>query len=127
MTQDFMYDHPAYNAPMLGGPSVIGAGTTTFGEMYSVAARTVKAFNLRVRTAGTAAGFVVALMAGTATIGVCTLGTNTAGYETSVSVATASRSVAASTTLAFKVIGDATGVAVGTYEYNFTADGDFPS
>lgn len=111
------YDDPNVNRQYITNPAPTVAGTGTYGYDWSPQPRRLKGFGALVRIAGTAAGAVLAAMIGTNTVAVHTLGTNTAGYTTHIAVASGSWTVAANAVVSTKVIGDATIVALPTYEF----------
>jgi hypothetical protein len=101
------------------------AGTVTSALFNSYQRRKAVALHLRVQTAGTAAGFTVAVQNGTTAITTCTLGTNTAGYTTSLDLGDAI--IASLTPLACVVAGDVTGRFLATFEYDPLPDSVFSS
>lgn len=100
-----------------GGMTTAGAGTGTYCRNVDYQARNLMGFGGVVVTAGTAAGAVIHAMIGTATVASCTLGTAVALSTGFLTVASASRAVAALTQVATKIIGDDTLVCVPVYEF----------
>lgn len=117
-TKSMRYDHPTYisNREHCVG-EVGGAATTVYGKYHQYTGFKLKAVHFRVTTAGTAAGHKLDVFQGTTSIASAALGTNTAGYTTSVLVGSNYTSLQA---LEVKTGTDATGKAVVSYEYEHT-------
>lgn len=124
-TRNFSYDHPAYVTPVehCGGEAGGGA-TTVYGKYSSFAAKTLKAVHFRVTVAGTHATSGLGIYIGTSSVGLADLGTQAAGFTTSVAVGSAVTSLQA---VEVKSLTDATGKAVVTYEFVNTPGASFTS
>lgn len=111
------YDDPNVQRIWSDAMAPNAAGTGTHCRNFAPFARKLKSVSFAVHVAGTAAGFVAAVMIGTNTVGVQTLGTNTAGVTTNSAIPAGSRAVAALVHVTTKIIGDNTGVMVPSYEF----------
>lgn len=121
------YDDPAFLTAHQ--QSFVGAAGTTGTNGYFNPVEAVYARQARVdvRTAGTAAGCVVVIREGTTAITTVTMGTNTAGYSTSVDLTDTLIGGGSNEALNFMMAGDATGVMAVTYEYRYDPAGSLPS
>lgn len=115
------YDHP--NVIVRRETMVAGAaGTGTKNRFFHYQKLRLKAAHLKVRTAGTAAGFTVAPTVGTTAIGTATVGTNTAGYTATVLATSPGQEGAAQDDVFCTIAGDNTGVVDVVYEYEVLPD-----
>lgn len=113
------YDHP--NATVRREAChLTAAGTGTHARDVMYQKRRLKAAHFSVVTAGTADAFAATIQNGTTSVGVSTLGTNTAGYTASVTGIDAT--IASLATLNVAIAGDNTGVATVTYEFEVLPD-----
>lgn len=123
MAQSFEYDHPQYLARRDQTMPLPATASSTSGYLVSAFPVQVSAATITIITAGTNTGNTYAAVAGTTTLGTYSASTAAAGSQSTLT-ASAPISLAAKATSYVVKGNDATGVALVTWEWKPTINGD---
>lgn len=108
------YDHPNCVVRREAGHTTVAGNAAVSARFFQYQKFRLKNIHVMVAVAGTTAGNTLLFKNGTTALTTCTLGTNTAGYTTSLGIAADVPSLQALTATNGT---DATGQAVVSYEF----------